>query len=86
MTQPRHLISVIALLASFSICMLQPTERTSAAIQQLATLNDRGRGIQLYKAGDVKGAIVALRLAAKQNENDVTAWHYLGLALKTRCP
>ena len=56
------------------------------AIQQQdpATINERDRGIQLYKNGDVKGAIDALRLAVKRDKNDMTAWHYLGLVLEQK--
>jgi TonB family protein len=75
---------MLALLASFLICFLQPIEGTGAAIQQLATLNERDRGIELYKAGDVKGAIDVLRLAVKRDKDDLTSWHYLGLALEQK--
>jgi tetratricopeptide (TPR) repeat protein len=43
--------------------------------------DERDRGIQLYQAGDVAGAIEALREAVQKNKSDSAAWHYLGLAL-----
>jgi len=45
---------------------------------------ERDRGIQLYKQGDTKGAIDVLRAAVKRNKDDLSAWHYLGLALEQR--
>ena len=43
-------------------------------------LPDREHAIVLYQQGDFTGASVALRAFLKRNKNDVTAWHYLGLA------
>ena len=42
---------------------------------------DRDRGIKLYQQGDAKGAIEALRSLVKRHKKDISAWHYLGLAL-----
>jgi TonB family protein len=51
--------------------------------QQLKTSipEDRERGIQLYKQGDFAGASQILGTVVKRQKNDITAWHYLGLAL-----
>lgn len=59
--------------------------QTSAPEQPASsTINDRDRGIQLYQKGDVKGAVDALRIAVKRDQNDLAAWHYLGLALEQK--
>src|SRR5947207_12836031 len=57
-----------------------------ANAQQPATniAEDRDRGAELYKKGDTKGAIEALRIAVKQRPDDIRAWHYLGLALEQK--
>lgn len=51
------------------------------AQQQSAASDERGRGVNLYNQGNDKEAIAALRLAVKQSDDDLSAWHYLGLAL-----
>lgn len=58
----------------------------SANAQQPATnvAEDRERGVELYKKGDTKGAIEALRIAVKRRPDDISAWHYLGLALEQK--
>jgi tetratricopeptide (TPR) repeat protein len=43
---------------------------------------DRDRGIQLYKQGDFPGAVKALRSATNKGKTDLSAWHWLGLALE----
>lgn len=85
MIKPRYLTILIALLAAGST-LLPPVGANSAVIQQpaQATPNERDRGIQLYKTGDAKGAVDALRVAVKQDKNDITAGHYLGLALELK--
>jgi Flp pilus assembly protein TadD len=77
---------LIALLAAGGSTSLPPVGANSAVIQQSAQAipNERDRGIQLYKSGDAKGAVNALRVAVKQDKNDITAWHYLGLALELK--
>ncbi len=37
------------------------------------------RGIELYKQGDDKGALKVLRRVVKERENEIAAWHYIGL-------
>jgi TonB family protein len=51
------------------------------AQQSTAMIDDRVRGISLYKEGKDQEAIIALRQAVKRSEMDASAWHYLGLAL-----
>ena len=54
---------------------------TRADSQELPFVSpERERGVQLYKQGDMKGAIEALRIAIKHHKGDADAWHYLGLA------
>ena len=45
------------------------------------TSTERERGVQLYKQGDIKGAVKALNEAVKKDKNDAEAWYYLSLAL-----
>ena len=45
------------------------------------TIDDRLRGIQLYKDGNTKAAIDILNSVVKRNKKDADAWYYLGLAL-----
>jgi TonB family protein len=80
------LATAVALLIVAGTVFLQSVPTTSAAIQQpaSATINERDRGIQLYQNSDIKGAVEALRIAVKRDQNDVAAWHYLGLALEQK--
>src|SRR6266852_1696526 len=43
---------------------------------------DRDRGIQLYQQGDFPGAVKLLRSATHKGKTDLSAWHWLGLALE----
>lgn len=85
-SQLRPVNRLCALLIFSGLALLQPTATTTAAIQQPApaTISERDHGIQLYKTGDAKGAVDALRIAVKRDKNDITAWHYLGLALELK--
>jgi TonB family protein len=51
-------------------------------LQQSATASsdERERGFNLYKQGDIKGAIKVLSAVVNKNKTDADAWHYLGLA------
>src|SRR5207253_10578838 len=49
--------------------------------QVTMTTVDLDRGIKLYQQGDFRGASAALQIAVKRKKNDISAWHYLGLAL-----
>jgi tetratricopeptide (TPR) repeat protein len=40
------------------------------------------RGISLYDKGNYQGAIDLLQSILKQQKNDLSAWHYLGLSLE----
>jgi TonB family protein len=48
-----------------------------------ASASERERGVKLYKQGDVKGAVKALREAVKKGKDDAAAWYYLSLALNS---
>jgi TonB family protein len=42
---------------------------------------ERERGVELYKQGEIQGAVKALRAAVKLDKTDADAWYYLSLAL-----
>lgn len=60
---------------SFLLCIGVSAQQTPNGPSE-----ERDRGIQLYKQGDNKGAVEALRAATSKNRDDGDAWHYLGLA------
>ena len=83
-TGPRKVTVLVAALA-VSSCLLMIGPRAAVRAQeQTATApasGERERGVELYKQGDLKEAIKALRAAVKLDENDGEAWYYLSLAL-----
>ena len=84
MHKPRAAITSIIIAAiSIIICFsISRGARDVLAQQSQQPLSaDTVRGIKLYKQGDTKGAINALRAAVKQQKDDALAWYYLGLAL-----
>ena len=68
---------------AFLLCVaLTAASLGTTAQQPVAGVGDeREHGIGLYKQGDAIGAVVSLKVAVKRNKDDITAWHYLGLAL-----
>src|SRR5262245_6136596 len=70
-------------LAYLSLVLLLLGVCATANAQQSANkaTEERDRGIQLFTQGDTQGAILLLRAATKHNKDDISAWHYLGLAL-----
>src|SRR5438128_429884 len=46
--------------------------------------DETSRAISLYQQGQNEEAIASLRGIVKRNKNDLTAWHYLGLALEKK--
>ena len=82
MIRRQYFTTLIALLIVAVSVLLGPVATTSTQIQQpgSATSDERDRGLQLYQNGDAKGAIEALRIAVKRQKDDISAWHYLGLA------
>lgn len=72
----------IALVFLFALILLGMSTITNAQQPASNPEVDRERGIQLYKQGAFKGAVDALRIAVKRHKDDLSAWHYLGLALE----
>jgi Tfp pilus assembly protein PilF len=66
-------LSLILLAASTGVTAQRPAGAPS---------EDRDRGIQLYNQGDFPGAVKALRSATQKGKDDLSAWHWLGLALE----
>jgi TonB family protein len=83
MIKPRFIITSSFAAAVLLYACLSPSglSADARAQQSTAMIDDRVRGISLYKEGKDQEAIVALRQAVKRYKNDVSAWHYLGLAL-----
>jgi len=71
----------IALSLSLAFIVLDTSTSTNAQQTAGNRSEDCERGIQLYKQGDFQGAIKSLRIAVKQQQDDISAWHYLGLVL-----
>ena len=65
----------------FSLILLATS--TSATAQQPSNPPDDGeRGTKLYKEGDFPGAVKSLRSATHKDKTNLSAWHWLGLALE----
>jgi len=78
----RYRTKLVSLAAAFFLILLPATSIINARIQQPTDASeDRLRGIQLYKKGDSKAAIVQLRVSLQKNKKDSELWYYLGLAL-----
>ncbi len=62
---------------------LIPAASVRVSSQQLSTgtYEDRDQAIRLYKAGDLDGALKALRISLRKFKDDAIAWHYMGLLL-----
>ena len=71
----------MALLISASLLLGAVRMDIRAQQSSLAVSDDSMRGIKLYKQGDTKGAIEALRVSVKLHSDDADSWHFLGLAL-----
>ena len=72
------LIAPMLFCASFLICI--PANQVRAQEKVAVVSGDRERGIELYRKGDLNGAIEALNAAVKKEKRDADAWHFLGLA------
>jgi TonB family protein len=83
MIRPRVILtSYVSVAVLLSVCLSPAGLSANARAQQSAgMIDDRMRGISLYREGKDQEAIIALRKAVKRSEMDVSAWHYLGLAL-----
>ncbi len=71
-------------LALFLLALVVLATSISAQAQQPAgsPSEERDRGIQLYQQGDFSGAVKLLRSATHKGKTDLSAWHWLGLALE----
>lgn len=69
----------VALAALLSLC-----PAPAARARQAAPDPGLERGVDLYKRGDVKGAVKEFRAAVKRRKDDPAAWLYLGQALVRR--
>lgn len=69
-------LSVIGLLAAFTHVRNADAQESSPPVSVEVT-----RGLSLYQAGDVRGAVGVLRERVKDRADDADAWHYLGLIL-----
>jgi TonB family protein len=77
-----RLTSVLALgllAIPFSLNALAET-----AAQQDPNAHETARGVGLQREGKAEEAIASLRAAVKRDKKDITAWHYLGLALERK--
>lgn len=84
MTNPRHVCKPIVwatLLICASLFLVDSTALAQTLSKTDAALSDKERGIELYQQGNDLEAVAALRRAVQQDQNDLRAWHYLGLAL-----
>lgn len=83
MLNPRRAKTSLFFTVILVSALLLPTLQGDIRAQQSAktTPDERERGISLYQQGNDKDAIEALRQFVKQHKDDVSAWHYLGLAL-----
>lgn len=64
------------------VCLLSTGVGIGVRAQQPTPTDERTRGITLYNQGNHKEAIDVLRAVVKRGKEDVSAWHYLGLALE----
>jgi tetratricopeptide (TPR) repeat protein len=58
----------------------QASAQEKAGAGSAPAQSDKARGIELYRKGDLKGAIEALNSVVKKDQTDADAWHFLGLA------
>jgi TonB family protein len=74
----KTLIPTIFLCASILSCV---AERRVASAQEksAAVTSARERGVELYRKGDLSGALKALNAAVKKDKADADAWHLLGI-------
>lgn len=83
MFSPCRTKSLLLLLALLACALITSSAQAGTRFQQSATASsdERERGINLYKQGDIKGAIKVLSAVVDKNKSDADAWHFLGLAL-----
>ena len=74
-------ILIAALLCSSYLLMAGGFIEVNAQEPSATASTEQARAIQLYREGDLKEAVKALRAVVKQNKDDADAWYYLSLAL-----
>lgn len=74
---------IVTLYVSSCLLIIGPHAAVRAQEQPpaAAAATERDRGVGLYKQGNIKEAVKALRAAVKQNKADADAWYFLSLAL-----
>ena len=77
----RQILRLILLAALCSSCAAFVSSSVVRAQQTPAAADERDRGIELYRQGNIKEAVKMLRAAVKRDKNDGEAWHYLSMAL-----
>lgn len=87
MIEPRR--PNVIVLAGFLAALLWTAAIVGAGMQQqspapAAPADETSRAISLYQQGQNEEAIASLRGVVKHSKNDLTAWHYLGLALEKK--
>jgi TonB family protein len=81
MPKPRTIIVMaFSIAALLSACFLSTT-RARAQQPSNSPSDEMARALDLYNQGKDKEAVEALRQVIKRNKDDISAWHYLGLAL-----
>jgi TonB family protein len=80
----RPRVSQIATVLSVIVLTALGCVGVNAQPKSTAGREERDRGIQLYTQGDFGGATQSLRAAVKRYKDDLSAWHYLGLALEQK--
>ncbi len=73
-------VSLISCAMLITACLLSIIP-ASAQQPLRASVDGLERGVELYRQGNDQEAIQVLKQVVKQHEDDVRAWHYLGLAL-----
>ncbi|MBC7909656.1 MAG: tetratricopeptide repeat protein [Pyrinomonadaceae bacterium] len=75
-----RLLKISLLIAVTLSCWIwQGAASRAQAQESSATAQEtRARGIEMYKRGDIEGAIKTLRAAVKQDKEDAEGWYYLG--------
>ncbi len=80
-TKPRQ-VTALAVTLLVSASLLIGTQAAARAQEPAAAATqERERGIELYRQGNIKAAVQVLRDAVKQDKTDADAWYFLSLAL-----
>lgn len=83
-TKPRQATTLVVTLLVSASLLIDPQAAARAQEPAAATtvpIQEREHGVELYRQGNIKAAVKALRAAVKQNKTDADAWYFLSLAL-----